>query len=113
MLVELILLSIAISVVAFTYSEILTDSEMVLYHWRGFLYRIFKSEDHFLFKILVGCSYCVGGQWALWTYLYLCIFDNQYFDMLVYNPFVHIGFVSVTVFNVAIIKKCRIYEREE
>lgn len=112
-MLELYILTIVIAVCAFTYSEILTDHGMILYGWRGILFRIFKSEDHFLFKILVGCSYCVAGQWTLWSYLYVCIFGNQLFDKLDYDPIVHIGMIMITVFNVAIVKKSRIYERDE
>lgn len=111
MLIELYILTWVIAVVAFTYSEILTDHGMILYGWRGLLFRCLKSEDHWLFKILVGCSYCVAGQWMLWIFLYISIFENKYFDIL-YDPFTHIACVVITVFNVAIIKKGRIYDRE-
>lgn len=112
LILKLYLLSWAISVVAFTYSEILTDHGMILYKWRGILFMLFKNEDHFIFKILVGCAYCVSGQWMLWIYLYLCIFGNELFGVLDYDLIMHIALISITVFNTAIIKHSRIYERE-
>jgi len=112
LILSLLTLSVVIAVCAFTYAEILTDTGMILFKWRGFLYRLFKSEDNILFKILVGCSYCVAGQWALWIYAYISIFDSKLFDKIEYNPFIHIAFVLITVFFVAIVKKAGIYEQE-
>ncbi len=114
---KLYILTWVIAVCGYTYSNILTDNEMILSKWRLFLYKKFSScdrtaEDHWLFKIIVGCAYCVSGQWMLWTYLFISIFDSNLFDKMEYNLFIHLAVIMVTVFNVAIINKAGIYEGE-
>lgn len=96
---------------AYTYAEILTDHGMILFKVKGFLFKIFKSETNWLYKILIHCAYCVAGQWTLWAYLGLAFIGHPYFD-LTYDPFAHLFLVLLTIFNVALIKKAGIYGKE-
>ena len=97
--------SIVISIVAFVYSTILTDSGMILDKYKGFLYgKIGKYP--MLFKALVGCAYCVSGQIALWYNLYLVFIAKTLTFDLVYL----VSLISLSIFNIAIIKKLKIYE---
>lgn len=109
--IKLFILTWAVAISAFVYTEILTDSGMILFHWKGFLFKIFKSDENWLYKILVGCTYCVAGQWTLWLYLLFALIGHDYFDFS-YDPFAHLFLVLLTIFNVALIKKAGIYEQE-
>lgn len=112
LVLKLYLLTVAIAVVAYVYAEFLTSHGMLLFGFRGWLYRKFKAkggEDYWLFKILVGCAYCVAGQWALWAYLYLVFTKPDLFYINEYSVWAHIAVVSFTIFNVLLIKKAGIY----
>jgi len=68
---ELIKLSFAISIIAFTYSVILTEPGMLLEKiasWAAFIL------PEWLFMPLIGCEKCVAGQMALW---YCAFFEWQ------------------------------------
>jgi len=105
---DLYLLSIAIAVVAFVYSEVLVDHGMILFVYKDFLFTKLSKRFEWIYKILVGCVYCVSGQWALWIYLFLVFVGTETFD-LNYDLFEHITFISFTIFNVVLIKKAGIY----
>ena len=67
---ELIKLSFAISIIAFTYSVILTEPHQILngvYEW------LEKRLPEWLFFPIIGCEKCVAGQMALWY----CIFFRE------------------------------------
>lgn len=106
--IKLYIITWAVAISAYTYAEILTDSGMLLFNWKGWLFKIFKSDEHWGFKILVGCSYCVGGQWMFWLYLIWALFGHDYYEIS-YDPFAHIFLVLNVIFNVALIKKAGIY----
>ena len=117
-MLDLYILTWVIAVCGYTYTNILTDNDMILSRWKLYLYRRFSTtdrtaEDYWLYKILVGCAYCVSGQWALWTYLFISIFESNLFDTIEYNPFVHLAVIMITVFNVAILNKAGIYGTEK
>lgn len=101
-MLEILILSFFISIVAFVYAVILVDDGMILFGYKKFLYKTIGKVDY-LFKPVVGCPYCVSGQFALWLYLIL------YYDQG-YNLLEHITLVSLSIFNIAIIKKFKIYE---
>ena len=98
------LLSFKIAVVAYIYSEVLTEAGMIL-NW--FFHLIGKLPE-WLFKPLIGCFKCVAGQFALWTFL-VQKFENYsniktIFELteLVGN---HIFFISITIFIAWLINK--------
>lgn len=108
LILKLYLLTWICAVVAWVYTVILVDSEMLLFHWKGFLYKKIGKRT-WLFKPLVDCSYCVSGQFAFWAYLYLVFFPVQSFDTIGYNAVEHIALMSFAIFNVALIKKTGLY----
>lgn len=106
-MLELCAYTIIISVVAYVYAIILTDGEMLLYSFKGFLYkRIGKYK--IIYKPLIDCEYCVSGQIGFWWYLYETLLNSN--SNIQYNLLTHIAFVSFCIFNIAIINKLRIYE---
>ena len=101
----MIITSIVISIVAFVYSTILTDEGMILSKFKGYLYmKIGKYPN--LFKPLIDCAYCVSGQIALWYNLYLVFIAKTLTFDLVYL----VSVISLSIFNIAIIKKLKVYE---
>ena len=68
---ELIKLSFAISIIAFTYSVILTEPGMLLERIAA---RLSYYLPSWLFYPLIGCEKCVAGQMALW---YCAFFESQ------------------------------------
>lgn len=84
-------MSSVIAIGAFAFSNILTDPDHMLGRLDAWL------DDHlpeYLYKPLIGCQYCVAGQWALWYYLVLAFVTNE----ISYRPDIHILFVLVTIF---------------
>lgn len=110
LILNLYLLTVAISICAWVYTTILTDSGMILFKYQEFLFKRLNPRCSWLFKMIVGCSHCVSGQMALWIYLYMSLFQTQFFDILHWDIVTHIWFVSVTIFNVALIKKTGLYD---
>jgi hypothetical protein len=51
--------------IAVVYTEVLTDSGMILDFWNRFLHNNIKKE--WILKPLIDCVYCFGGQLALWS----------------------------------------------
>ena len=68
---ELIKLSFAIAIIAFTYSVILTEPGMLLEKIASRLAYL----PQWLFYPLIGCEKCVAGQMALWY----CAFSYKHF----------------------------------
>ena len=88
---ELIKLSFAISIIAFTYSVILTEPGMLLEKVASWLAYILPE---WLFMPLIGCERCVAGQMALW---YCFLFAKI-------NGFDCIFVMSFSIFIVTFIK---------
>jgi hypothetical protein len=84
-------LTVAIAVSAFTYSNILTEPGHILENLKR---KIEANLPEKISKPLIGCQYCVSGQWALWFYLYLCFIDKS----TPYVWWVHIWFILQTIF---------------
>jgi hypothetical protein len=87
-----------VSVCAWVYAEILTDNGMLLNRFYNFI------DEHlpwWLAKPIITCVLCVGGQMALWLYLFLV----WKFSELQYDLLHHIIFVSFTIFYIKIIDK--------
>ena len=107
-MINLYLLGLQLALTAYVYSQVLTQPEMLLnpfYNWlRNKLIfdgqDIYKPSGEWLFKPLIGCFYCVAGQFALWGYLIAYLPH--------YNLFEHVFFISFTIFAVQIFHK--IYE---
>lgn len=99
MLIHLYILSAAIAIVAWVYATVLTDSGMMLYSFKGWLYRVLPTV---VYKAVVGCVYCVSGQAALWFYLWIALHDG-------YDLLQHIALICFAIFNTCIIVKLRLY----
>lgn len=57
-----------------------------------------KGEIKWIFKPIIGCDYCVTGQFALWTYIIKT--PLKHYDIL--NL---IGFICLAIFVCELIKK--------
>lgn len=88
------LLSLQIAIVAYVYSVILTEPDMLLNKVYIELQNS-KLPDWF-FKPLIGCFKCVSGQMALWGYV---LFIRPY------SIFEHVFFICLTIFISYIINK--------
>lgn len=88
--------TVAIAISAFVYSIILTDNGQIL---NGIADYLERKLPEWLYKPLIGCQYCVSGQWALWFYFYVC-FVEQRFN---YVWWLHIWLIMQTIFIVKII----------
>jgi hypothetical protein len=87
-----------VSVCAWVYAEILTDNGMLL----GRVFNIINERlPSWIGKPIMTCVYCVGGQMALWLYIFLVF----HFTELEYNLLHHIIFISFTIFYIKIIDK--------
>lgn len=86
---ELILICIS----AYVYSDILTRSEMILDKFDTWAY---DKLPAWIYKPLIGCPYCVAGQWSFWFYLI------SYFHE--YNIFTHIAFTFSSIYFISFIK---------
>jgi hypothetical protein len=102
----LFLYTLIISVIAFVYAVILVDQDMILFEFKAFLYRKI-GKYRFIFKPLIDCEYCVSGQLGFWFYLYLTLLKNN--TDFQYNILTHVFIISFCIFNVAIIKRLKIY----
>lgn len=87
----LILLSSFLSIGAFVFSQILTSPEHILGALDAWLERNLPED---LYKPVIGCQYCVAGQWALWEYLALSFITRE----IHYRPDVHILFILFCIF---------------
>lgn len=85
------LVAILIGITAWVYVDILTRGEMILGKLSQYLY---EKLPLWLYKPIIGCSYCVAGQVALW---YL-ILTKQF-------SFYSIILICISIFTVAIINK--------
>lgn len=89
-MLTLFFITFIIAIAAFTYSVILTEDGHILHRLESNLYH---KLPEWLYKPLIGCQYCVAGQWALWYYLMLF-----WADLTPYRLDVHIFFVLVTIY---------------
>lgn len=93
----LIIQTLAIAVLAFTYTHLLTDDEMIFsrpYHLAE------RQLPAWLFKPLIGCEKCVAGQLALWFFL---VANWGAYDLM--TAAIHIWYISQAIFNVTVITK--------
>lgn len=95
---NLILTSLMIAIIAFVYSDVLTEPKMILNPLYLELEKILPEQ---IFKPIIGCFKCVAGQMALWSYIF--IFD--------YNFIMHVFFICLTIYLSKIV--CKIYRYKE
>lgn len=84
--------SVYIALIAYIYSVVLTEQGMLL---NGVYLWCEKRLPHWLFSPVIGCCYCVSGQFALWYYLIQYWNEYRFFD--------HVLFISATIFSMLII----------
>lgn len=89
-----IYISLMCAIVGYIIPIILTSNGMILEPVETWLNK-FNLPD-WIMKPLIRCSYCIAGQWALWTYLILC---NEY------SFFEHIFCIATSIFIVDILIK--------
>lgn len=89
-------LTLAIAISSFTYSNVITAPGQILNQVFDFLER---KLPEWLFKPLIGCQYCVSGQWALWFYFYITFFQNE----ANYHWWLHLWFIMQSIFVTKII----------
>lgn len=102
MIMTYILTALLCTISALTYTGKLTEPGMILSHWKKFLNQKIgslrkskKPSIDWLYDPIIGCKYCVSGQFALWVYLFK--FDE-------YDILGHIGFVCLSIFFVDVIE---------
>lgn len=83
--------AIIIGITAWVFTLILIEPDMIFYKYG----QLIRKLPDWLNKPLGLCEYCLAGQLAFWYYIY--------YSWGSYNPFFHIGFVSVAIFTVRII----------
>lgn len=88
-------LTLAIAISAFVFTNMLTDNGQILYHVSE---KLEEKLPEWLFKPLIGCQYCVAGQWALWFFLYY-----SFFMAGTYAFHIHIWFIMQSIFITKII----------
>lgn len=96
-LILLNFLTLAIAVSAFTYTNILTDTGMILENVNKWLDKRIYGRFRWFYTILIGCQFCVGGQWALWYFIYFTFKHGGYAWEL------HIWFIMQTIFVTKIV----------
>lgn len=82
-----------IAVFAWVFTNVLLEEGMILSRWRKFATTLPK----WLGNPLGLCEYCLGGQIALWYYLFTYFND--------YNFFLHLVYITGTIFLIRITNK--------
>jgi len=85
-----------IAIIAVVYSTVLTGPNQLLNKLYLFLERWLSPEFDFIFYPVIGCSKCVGGQIALWSYL-ITNTDYKWYE--------HIFSICLTIGIVIILEK--------
>lgn len=82
-----------IAVFAWVFTNVLMDEDMILFKWRTFV----ETLPEWLGKPLGLCEYCLGGQIALWYYLFTYFGD--------YNFLVHLVYITGVIFLIRVTNK--------
>lgn len=98
---SLYILSAKIAIVAYVYSDVLTEPGMAL-NW---LYHLLSKLPEPIFKPLIGCFRCVAGQMSFWVYLIYYLKTNFGLTEMLSSIGNHIFFISLTIFLTWIINK--------
>lgn len=111
------ILSFLIAVLAYVYTNVLTEPDEILSGWKSWLNNKLNDEErlsnglgyHPLYKVLVHCEKCFAGQVALWVYLILSFetYKDSVFipKVLFFLVFKHVCFITLTILTTIIIKK--------
>jgi membrane-bound metal-dependent hydrolase YbcI (DUF457 family) len=104
---ELFIFSLKLAIVAYIYSDVLTEGGMILNPMYVFLdtWKYNKRAGkklipEWLFKPLIGCYKCVAGQMALWSFFvvnyseYINIKSIFELSVLIGN---HLFFITLTI----------------
>jgi hypothetical protein len=86
------LIALLIGICAWVYVDILTREHMILGKVSIYLN---NKLPIWIYKPLIGCSYCVAGQLAFWCFIFF----------QPYNFLYHIAFICISIFSVTIINK--------
>lgn len=100
-------LGLLIALAAYVYTNILTDTNQIfngLYNWLDEkLNNPETGEKHWLFMVLIYCEKCVGGQMALWIYLF---YNWKIYTVDFFTTFIcHIFFITFTILSATVIKE--------
>lgn len=118
-LVSLMITSVVIAflsaVTSQIYTNVITQPHHIFAGWKRWLDKIFnyggnyknqrREEDHWLYKILIGCEKCNTGQLSLWTFVtvVLMLYWGEWMVLIMAIPFLW-GTVSTAIFLVAYFK---------
>lgn len=103
--------SIMIALIAFAYSDLMTEPNMLFNGLFNWLHVKFKTDERAMngkpvnpfFMFLMYCSKCVAGQIAFWYFLkeVHSIYLYDFFNVL----FIHLSFVAQTIVITAFLKE--------
>jgi len=87
---------LAIAVAAFTFSNILTKRGQLLSRLND---KMERDLPEWIYMPLIGCQYCVSGQWSFWFYINFTLIEGS----SPYIWWIHIWFTLQTIFVVGIV----------
>ena len=102
MSLELLFISLQVAVFSVVFSCILIERGMIFEFYGRLLDRLPEWISHPLGR----CTYCMGGQIALWYFIYRIFFIPERYDF-----FIHLSFIAVTLFLIHLI--LYVYEKAE
>jgi hypothetical protein len=84
-MLEIVLYSLLIAITSCVYVFILTDTGMILGWWCDLLHKYIKSD--WILKPIIDCEYCISGQIALWSYLFIYKSIFEWFVFIILSIF--------------------------
>jgi hypothetical protein len=99
---ELLYISVQIAVFAVVFSCLLIGEGQIF----SFYGRLLDRLPEWLGDPLGRCAYCMGGQIALWYFVYRIFVIPERYD-----PFIHLSFIAATIFFIHLI--LYVYEKTE
>ena len=102
MSLELLFISLQVAVFVVVFSCLLIDEGQIF----SFYGRLLDRLPEWLGHPLGRCAYCLGGQIALWYFVYRMFFIPEK-----YSPFIHLSFIAITLFLIHLI--LYVYEKSE
>ena len=100
-------IALLLAVLAFVYSNLLTEPGHLLAKWYRMWYVVFKTDKrlmdgkpyHPLFMLIVHCEKCIAGEFAFWYFLYK--------NLSTYQPQTalwHLCFTATAILFAAVLK---------